>query len=42
LLLIYKEEMLETKFDERSRIKTHADDVVIMGIRLQDVEKVFT
>jgi hypothetical protein len=34
--------MLGTKFDKRSQIMTHADDVVVMGWRLKDVEEVFT
>jgi len=31
-----------TIFDKCSQIMTYADDVVIMGRRLQDVEEVFT
>ena len=37
-----KVETRGTIFDKRSQIMAHADDVVVMGRRLQDVEEVFT
>ena len=37
-----KVETWGTIFDKRSQIMAYADDVVIMGRRLQDVEEVFT
>jgi hypothetical protein len=42
LLLRCKEEAQETIFDRCGQIMTHADDVVYMGRRLQNVEEVFT
>jgi hypothetical protein len=37
-----KVETQGTIFDRCSQIMTHADDVVIMGRRFQDVKEVFT
>jgi sorting nexin-29 len=37
-----KVETRGTIFDKCSQIQAFADDVVVMGTRLQDVEKVFT
>jgi hypothetical protein len=42
LLLRCKAETEGNIFEKFSQIMTHADDLVIMGIRLQKVEEVFT
>jgi len=39
---ISKVEIRGTIFDKCSQIMAYADDVIIMGRRLQDVEEVFT
>jgi hypothetical protein len=41
LLLRCKVKKQGTIFDKCSQVKTHADDVVIMGRRLEDVEEAF-
>jgi hypothetical protein len=41
LLLRCKIKTQGTIFDKPSRIKTHADDVLGVGRRLQDVEEAF-
>jgi len=42
VLLRCKVETERTIFDKCSQIITHADDVVVMGRKLQNFEEVFT